>query len=46
MKLLVAGIYSNFGTVIVDDSGMEQADTYTAGPVGQGLMLRFERVKD
>ena len=44
MNLLVAAIYTNYTTTIVDDHGIEQADAYTAGPVGNKLFLRFERV--
>ena len=44
MKLIVAAIYTNFTTEVVDDEGMEQADMYTAGPVGNHLLLRFEKV--
>jgi hypothetical protein len=43
MKLLAAAIYSNYMTAVVDDSGIEQADAYTAGPVGMKLLLRFRR---
>lgn len=45
MKLLIAAIYTNYTTGVVDDAGMEQEDTYTAGPVGNKLILRFERVE-
>ncbi|KAI9838354.1 MAG: hypothetical protein M1819_005622 [Sarea resinae] len=45
MKLIVASIYSNFTTTISDDSGIEQADAYTAGPVGGKLMIKYERQK-
>jgi hypothetical protein len=30
--------------MVVDDEGIEQEDAYTAGPVGNKLVLRFERV--
>ncbi|KAL2040814.1 hypothetical protein N7G274_006272 [Stereocaulon virgatum] len=45
MKLITAAIYANFTTHIVDDEGIEQIDAYTAGPKGNKLMLRFERVE-
>ena len=45
MKLIVAAIYTNFTTHIVDDEGIEQVDAYTAGPRGNKLVLRFERVE-
>lgn len=45
MKLIIAAIYTNFTTHIVDDAGIEQEDAYTAGPRENKLMLRFEHVK-
>ena len=45
MKLIIAAIYTNFSTHVVDDEGIEQEDAYTAGPRGNKLMLRFERVE-
>ena len=42
MKLITAAIYSNFTTHIVDDTGIEQVDAYTAGPKSNRLMLRFK----
>ena len=45
MKLIIAAIYTNFSTHIVDDVGIEQEDAYTAGPRGNKLMLRFERAE-
>jgi len=45
MKLVLAAIYSNYTTHIVDDAGMaEQMDAYTARPAYESLILRFERV--
>ena len=44
MKLITAAIYTNFTTHIVDDTGIEQADAYTAPPKSNKLMLRFEHV--
>lgn len=46
IKLVVAAVYSNFRTYIVDDEGIEQTDGYTCGPKGNKLFLRFERVID
>ena len=43
MKFLLAAIYTNYTTSIVDDEGLEQEDAYTAGPVGNKLVLRIER---
>ena len=45
MKLIIAAIYTNFSTHIVDDEGIEQVDAYTAGPRGNKLILRFEHVE-
>lgn len=44
IKLIVAGVYSNFRTRVVDASGIEQIDAYIATPRGQRLLLKFERV--
>jgi hypothetical protein len=46
MKLIVAAIYSNFTSHIVDDDGMEeQTDGYTSRPAKERLFLRFEQVE-
>lgn len=42
MKYIVAAIYSNFTSHIVDDAGMEQTDGYTSRPASDRLILRFE----
>lgn len=44
LKLVIATIYTNYTTEIVDDEGIEQTDTFVAGPVGEKLILRFTRV--
>ena len=44
MKLIIAAIYSNFSTGIVDCEGVEQIDAYTAGPRSNRLILGFEKV--
>ena len=41
MKLVIAAIYTNYTTEIVDDEGIEQADTYISRPIGNKLILRF-----
>ena len=43
MKLVVAAVYTTFRTEIVDGGGMEQADTFVAGPVGGKCVLRFSQ---
>jgi cytochrome P450 len=45
LKQVVGAIWTNFRTWVVDDGGMEQEDGYTCGPVGNRLVLRFERVE-
>jgi len=48
MKLVIAAIYTNFTTEIVDEgdeAGIEQADTYISGPVGGKVVLRFGHVR-
>jgi cytochrome P450 len=44
LKLLVASIYANFTTEIVDDEGIEQLDWVLASPAGDKLILSFKRV--
>ncbi|KAK7931793.1 Cytochrome P450 monooxygenase cypX [Apiospora marii] len=44
MKLLVAAIYTNYTSHIVDDEGIEPTDGYTSHPTSGQLWLRFERV--
>ncbi|KAK3945624.1 hypothetical protein QBC46DRAFT_371221 [Diplogelasinospora grovesii] len=45
MKLVVAAIYSNYNTYIVDDGGAAgQSDGCTGRPANERLFLRFEKV--
>ncbi|KAK0617060.1 cytochrome P450 [Immersiella caudata] len=45
MKLIVAAIYSNYTTHIVDDEGMaQQSDGYTGRPKKERLYVRLEKV--
>ncbi|KAH9862454.1 hypothetical protein IAQ61_009870 [Plenodomus lingam] len=44
MKYIVAALYSNYSTGIVDDTGIEQSDAYTAPPRGEKLIIRLEKV--
>ncbi|KAK6211106.1 cytochrome P450 [Colletotrichum tabaci] len=44
MKVIAAAIWTNFTTHIVDDTNIEQDDTYTSRPIAERLILRFERV--
>ena len=45
MKFIIAAIYTNFRTVIVDDEGVEQLDLYTAPPAGGKLVVKLERLE-
>ncbi|ETS78088.1 hypothetical protein PFICI_10150 [Pestalotiopsis fici W106-1] len=44
MKLLIAAIYSNFASRIVNDDGIEPTDGYTAHPQSGQLWLGFDRI--
>ncbi|KAN0096812.1 putative cytochrome P450 [Hyaloscypha variabilis] len=44
LKFVVAAIYTNYLTRIIDDEDMEQLDSYSAGPKGDKLILQFEKV--
>ncbi|KAL4798055.1 cytochrome P450 [Aspergillus venezuelensis] len=44
MKLVIAAIYTNYRTSIIDDEGIEAIDAYTVKPRGEKLILRFEHV--
>ncbi|KAI0120452.1 cytochrome P450 [Hypoxylon sp. NC0597] len=44
MKLIIAAIYSNYTSHIVDDEGIEPTDAYTGHPKSNSLYLRFEKV--
>jgi hypothetical protein len=46
LKVLIMAIYSNFQTEIVDDEGIEQEDTFLAGPKGEKLMLTLGKVEE
>lgn len=46
MKLIIAAIYSNYTTHIVDDEGIEPTDAYTGHPKSNSLYLRFERAAE
>lgn len=42
IKLIIAAIYTNFITLVVNDDGVDQMDGYTCGPSAGKLHLRFE----
>ena len=44
IKLVIAAVYTNFMTHIVDDEGIEQTDGYTCGPTSNQLILRFKKL--
>lgn len=44
IKLIVAAVYSNWSTEIVDDEGIEEVDAYTTRPTSNRLMLKFRHV--
>jgi cytochrome P450 len=46
IKYVLAAIYTNFTTHIVDDTGIEQMDTYTAPPKGGKLVVRLDHAAD
>jgi cytochrome P450 len=46
LKVLIVAIYSNFQTEIVDDEGIEQEDTFLAGPKGEKLVLTLRKVEE
>jgi cytochrome P450 len=46
LKVLIVTIYSNFQTEIVDDEGIEQEDTFLAGPKGEKLVLTLRKVEE
>jgi hypothetical protein len=42
MKFIVAALYTDFKTTIVDDEGVEQVDLYTAFPKSGKLVIKLE----
>ena len=44
MKLLIAAVYTNFTTSIIDDTDIEQTDGYVGRPISNQLILKFEHV--
>ena len=41
IKLVVAAVYSNYATTIIDDEGIEQDYAFISLPRGRKLMLKF-----
>jgi hypothetical protein len=46
MKVLVAAIYTNYTTYVIDDEGIEQVDAMIAGPVAEKLILGFKHFEN
>lgn len=45
IKLVMAAVYTNFTTSIVDDEGIEQDHAFISLPKGRKLVLRFSSKK-
>lgn len=45
MKLVIAALYTNYTTSIIDDQGMEQEDAFLGHPVGEKLLLKLKSVR-
>ncbi|KAH7371523.1 cytochrome P450 [Pyrenochaeta sp. MPI-SDFR-AT-0127] len=45
MKIVIAAIYTNYTTSIIDDEGMEQQDTFLGHPLGEKLVLKLSSVR-
>ncbi|KAF2628750.1 cytochrome P450 [Macroventuria anomochaeta] len=45
MKYIVAALYSNYSTTVVDDTGIQQSDSYTAPPKGDKLLIQLEKLE-
>jgi unspecific monooxygenase len=45
MLVLLAAVYTNYSSHIVDAEGIEPVDEFIAGPRGGKLILRFEKVE-
>ena len=44
MKYIITALYSNYSTTIVDDTDIEQSDSYTAPPKSDKLMIRLQKL--
>jgi len=44
MKVVVAAIYTNYTTYVIDDEGIEQLDAMVASPAREKLVLGFNRL--
>jgi len=46
MKYIIAALYSSYSTSIVDDTGIEQMDSYTAPPKSDQLIVKLEKLSE
>jgi cytochrome P450 len=44
MKYIIAALYTDYKTILVDDTGFEQRDLYTAPPTSGELIVRLEAI--
>lgn len=40
---MIAAVYTNYATAIVNDDGIEQEDAFIAPPVSRKLDIQFQR---
>jgi hypothetical protein len=45
MLVMLAAVYTNYSSHIVDAEGIEPVDEFIAGPRAGKLILRFEKVE-
>ena len=45
MKYILAALYTNYATTVVDDTRIEQVDAYTAPPKNDELHVKLEPEK-
>jgi hypothetical protein len=46
MLVMLAAVYTNYSSHIVDAEGIEPVDEFIAGPRAGKLILRFEKVEE
>ena len=44
MKYMLYALYTTYATSIVDDTGIEQLDAYTAPPASDQLLIKLEKL--
>lgn len=45
IKYILAALYTNYTTSVVDDMGIKQVDAYTAPPESEKLMIKLQRLR-